>query len=150
MFIPKILVIDDEPLMRISLTDSLKGKGYLVESASSGEQALQLLRSGQYDIVITDLRLPQYDGMAILKECKKISPDTEVILITAYATVESAVEAMKRGAYDYITKPFHLEELGKIIDRLLWEKKTTRGKSALPDPATAGIGRGESPHEKGI
>ena len=123
MFIPKVLVIDDEPLMRVSITDTLKGQGHPVRSAEDGAQGIQMLREDSYDVLITDLRLPKYDGLQILQECKKVSPDTTVILITAYATVESAVGAMKQGAYDYLTKPFIMDELLFMIERLIREKQ---------------------------
>jgi DNA-binding NtrC family response regulator len=132
MFTPKILVIDDEPLMRVSITDTLKGKGYLVRSTGDGAQGIQMLQQDTYDIVITDLRLPKCDGLEVLREAKRISPELSVILITAYATVESAVEAMKQGAYDYLTKPFLMDELLIMINRLtrerelIWENQRLR------------------------
>ncbi|MBI4401048.1 MAG: sigma-54-dependent Fis family transcriptional regulator [Nitrospirae bacterium] len=116
---PSVLIIDDEPLMRLSMIDALKAVGYEVRAAASGQEGLQILNNqDSFDIVITDLRLPGSDGLEILQVCKQYSPRTEVIVITAHGSVETAVEAMKRGAYDYITKPFSMEELLLIVDRV--------------------------------
>jgi DNA-binding NtrC family response regulator len=113
-----ILIIDDEPLMRLSMTDALKEVGYEVRSAATGQEGLDRLNQTTFDIVITDLRLPGVDGLDLLQACKQRSPRTEVILITAHGSVEAAVEAMKRGAYDFIMKPFSMEELLLIVDRV--------------------------------
>lgn len=116
---PRILIIDDEPLMRISISDALKDDGCSVKETDSGAAGLSLVKETPYDIVITDLRLPDTDGLEVLKSCKRVSPDTMVILITAYGSVDTAVEAMKYGAYDYITKPFSMDELLLMVKRLL-------------------------------
>jgi DNA-binding NtrC family response regulator len=118
MKVLSILLIDDEPLIRLSMTDALKAVGYAVRAASTGHEGLDLLNQGSFDIVITDLRLPGVDGLDLLQACKQRAPRTEVILITAHGSVEAAVEAMKRGAYDFITKPFSMEELLLIVDRV--------------------------------
>jgi DNA-binding NtrC family response regulator len=115
----KILVIDDEPLMRITIEDALVGEGYEVAVAETGQKGSDLLRRNHTDIVITDLRLPDMDGIQILREVKSSHPSTQVILITAYGSVDSAVTAMKEGATDYLTKPFAMDELLLIIKRLL-------------------------------
>ena len=115
----KILVIDDEPLMRITIQDALVGEGYEVVAAETGEKGSDLLRQNHTDIVITDLRLPDMDGIQILREVKSSHPSTQVILITAYGSVDSAVTAMKEGATDYLTKPFAMDELLLIVKRLL-------------------------------
>lgn len=114
-----ILIIDDEPLMRISISDALKIEGYNIVSLSSGREGLKTIKENSFDIVITDLKLPEIDGLQILKACRQFSPATKVLLITAYGSVESAVEAMKQGAYDYITKPFSMDELILIVRRLI-------------------------------
>ncbi len=116
---PRILIIDDEPLMRISISDALKEDGCSVMETDSGAAGLNLIKEAPYDIVITDLRLPDTDGIEVLKSCKRLSPETMVILITAYGSVDTAVEAMKYGAYDYITKPFSMDELLLMVKRLL-------------------------------
>lgn len=116
---PSILIIDDEPLMRISMSDALEAEGYYIESAESGGDGLEALKSNLYDIVITDLKLPEVDGLQILKNCKNLLPRAKVLMITAYGSVETAVEAMKQGAYDYIKKPFSMDELILMIKRLV-------------------------------
>ena len=113
----RILIIDDEPLMRISISDALKEEGYLVSETGSGKEGTETIRGASSDIVITDLRLPDTDGIEVLKACKRYSPETFVILITAFGSVDTAVEAMKYGAYDYITKPFSMDELLLMIKR---------------------------------
>ena len=117
--IPDILIIDDEPLMRISISDALKVEGYNVMSAETGGEGLKSIKNNSYDVVITDLRLPEVDGVQILKSCKQISPRTKVLMITAYGSVDTAVEAMKIGAYDYITKPFSMDEFILTVKRLI-------------------------------
>lgn len=116
---PSILIIDDEPLMRISMSDALEAEGYSIDSAESGGDGLEALKSKAYDIVITDLKLPEVDGLQILKNCKNLLPRAKVLMITAYGSVETAVEAMKQGAYDYIKKPFSMDELILMIKRLV-------------------------------
>ncbi len=107
----KILVVDDEKLMRMSIDDKLVKEGYAVTSLSNASEGIKLLQSTNFDAVITDLRLSKIDGIDFLREIKKSSPDTVVIIMTAYGSIENAVVAMKEGAYDYVTKPFSLEEL---------------------------------------
>ncbi len=114
-----ILVIDDEGIMRQLLSDILKDAGYNVWTAESGEEALKFAQSKEFEVVITDLRMPGIDGIEVLKKFKEKDSSVCVIVITAYATVESAVEAMKIGAYDYITKPFNLEEIKIIVGRAM-------------------------------
>ncbi len=116
---PNILIIDDEPLIRISISDALKIEGYNIQSVESGGEGLEAVKNNAYDVVITDLKLPGVDGLHILKGCKQYSPRTKILMITAYATVETAVEAMRQGAYDYITKPFSMDELILVVKRLI-------------------------------
>ncbi|HQU28468.1 MAG TPA: sigma-54 dependent transcriptional regulator, partial [Nitrospirales bacterium] len=113
-----ILIIDDEPLMRVSMVDALTAVGYQVREASNGLEGLERLEDMSYDLVITDLRMPGADGLKIVKTCKEQSPQTEVIVITAHGSVDTAVEAMKGGAYDFITKPFCMDELLLSVDRV--------------------------------
>ncbi|MEE9203697.1 MAG: sigma-54 dependent transcriptional regulator [Nitrospirales bacterium] len=115
---PTVLIVDDEPLMRLSMVDALKGVGHEVRAAATGSEGLHAVHQETFDIVITDLRLPGPDGLTLLQASKHRSPRTEVIMITAHGSVETAVEAMKRGAYDYITKPFSMDELLLVVDRL--------------------------------
>lgn len=120
----KILIVDDEKLMRVSLEDKLTKEGYAVTSLSNAVEGVKLLQSTNYDAVITDLRLPRMDGIDFLREIKKASPDTVVIIMTAYGSIENAVTAMKEGAYDYVTKPFSLEELTIKLQKALKHKDT--------------------------
>src|SRR5438309_8248258 len=115
---PNVLIIDDEPLMRISIADALKAEGCQVKVAATGLEGVDLIRKEPFEIVITDLRLPGMDGLQILQACKEVLPKTGVIVITAHGSVETAVEAIKMGAYDYITKPFSMDELLLIVKRL--------------------------------
>lgn len=120
----KILIVDDEKLMRVSLEDKLTKEGYTVNSLSNAVEGIKLLQSTNFDAVITDLRLPRMDGIDFLKEIKKASPDTVVIIMTAYGSIENAVTAMKEGAYDYVTKPFSLEELTIKLQKALQHRDT--------------------------
>ncbi|KKO20621.1 MAG: two-component response regulator [Candidatus Brocadia fulgida] len=117
-----ILIVDDEKLMRVSLEDKLRREGYTVTSLSNAIEGLRVMQSENFDAVITDLRLPKMDGIEFLKEIKKSSPDTVVIIMTAYGSIENAVMAMKEGAYDYVTKPFSLEELIIKLQKALRHK----------------------------
>ena len=118
----KILIVDDEKLMRVSLEDKLTKEGYAVTSLSSAVEGAKMLQSTNFDAVITDLRLPRMDGIDFLREIKKASPDAVVIIMTAYGSIENAVTAMKEGAYDYVTKPFSLEELTIKLRKALKHK----------------------------
>src|SRR6188474_673083 len=113
-----ILLVDDEPLIRLSMVDALEAVGYDVRAAASGTEGLEVLRQKAFDLIITDLRLPGVDGLTVLKATKDKSPETEVVMITAHGSVESAVGAMKLGAFDYITKPFQMDELLLIVERV--------------------------------
>lgn len=115
----KILIIEDELSVRLGIACTLEGAGYQVEAADNGLEGIRLFERKHFDIVITDLRLPGADGIGVLKSVKGISPETGVIIITAFADVKTAVDAMKEGAYDYISKPFDPEELLLVIDRFI-------------------------------
>jgi len=115
----RIMVVDDEPLMRVTIQDALAGEGYEAVAVETGEKGVALLHKEHWDVLITDLRLPDREGIQILKEAKSLDPQTDVILITAYGSIDSAVTAMKEGASDYLTKPFSMDELLLIVKRLL-------------------------------
>ena len=119
----RVMVIDDEPLMRVTIQDALAAEGYEVSIAETGKKGVNLIKDHQADILITDLKLPDMDGIQVLKEAKSLNPTTQVILITAYGSVDSAVTAMKEGASDYLTKPFPMDELLLIIKRILRMKQ---------------------------
>jgi len=115
----KILIIEDEFSVRLGISYTLEGAGYKVISAIDGSKGIKIFGEESFDIVITDLRLPGADGIEVLKFVKSISSDTGVIVMTAFADVKTAVEAMKEGAYDYISKPFDPDELLIVIERFI-------------------------------
>ncbi|MBI3354088.1 MAG: sigma-54-dependent Fis family transcriptional regulator, partial [Nitrospirae bacterium] len=126
----RILVVDDEKSMRDFLSIMLKKSGYDVTTATDGEEANKILHKDIFDLVITDLKMPKVGGLEVLKTVKELSPDTVVILITAFASTETAVEAMQQGAYDYITKPFQNDEM-KIRIRKALEKRRLSAENLL-------------------
>ena len=121
----KILVVDDEQSLREVLSIMLKRTGYAVTSVVDGEEAIELLNRDMFDLVITDLRMPKIDGMEVLRAAKSASPETVVLIITAFASADSAVEAMKQGAYDYLTKPFQVDEVQLIVRNALEKRRLT-------------------------
>jgi DNA-binding NtrC family response regulator len=126
-----ILVVDDEELLAKSCTQILAGEGYQVSSETRGQAALEVVRRQRPDIVLTDLRLPDLDGLALLKEIRQIAPDTLVIMITGFATVNSSVEAIEAGAYDYIPKPFTATQLRILIGRASQQVQLARDNAQL-------------------
>ena len=114
-----ILVVDDEPSIREFLQIMLEREGYEVSCADNGKKAISLFEQKRYDAVIADIRMPQVNGLEVLTKIKERSPETKVIMITAHASFESAVESMKVGAYDYITKPFNIDEVKSTIRKAL-------------------------------
>ncbi len=115
----RILVVDDEANTREGLRRSLEPLGYKVRLAADALEAMEVLKTGEVDLMLTDLRMPGMDGLQLIKESQKISPETQIIMLTAYGTVETAVEAMKQGAYDYLTKPVNLDELESRVNHAL-------------------------------
>lgn len=111
----KLLIVEDEKIALKNLVHVLKKDGYEVAGAPSGVAALAMIESQPFDVVLTDLKMEKVDGMQVLKKCRERSPDTEVIMITGYATPESAVDAMKQGAFYYIAKPFRLDEVRQVV-----------------------------------
>jgi len=126
----KILVADDEQSMREFLDIMLKKEGYKVSLASNGEEVSKLVENDLFDLVLLDIRMPKLDGISALKKIKANTPETVVIMITAYASADTAIKAMKEGAYDYITKPFKVEEIKLIIKNAL-EKKNLQKENLL-------------------
>jgi len=126
----KILVADDEQSMREFLDIMLKKEGYKVSLASNGEEVVKLVDNDLFDLVLLDIRMPKLDGISTLKKIKANTPETIVIMITAYASADTAIKAMKEGAYDYITKPFKVEEIKLIIKNAL-EKKNLQKENIL-------------------
>jgi DNA-binding NtrC family response regulator len=115
----KLLIVDDEAVALRNLERVMNKVGYSVTAVQSGEEALALLETQAFDLLLTDLRMEKVDGMRLLKACRTRHPDSEVIMITGYASTESAVEAMKQGAFYYITKPFRLDEVRKVVAEAL-------------------------------
>ncbi len=122
----RILIVEDEKGVRDVLGHLLKREGYEVTVAASGEDAVRVLDEEIFDLVITDIKLPKLDGIGVLKAVKETQPDTAVIMITAYAKFESAVSAMQEGAYDYIAKPFNVDEISLRIRRALERRRLLR------------------------
>lgn len=115
----KILVVDDEAIMRETLSDWLEEKGYSVLSVSNGTEALVKVKEELFNIAFIDIRMPGLDGIEILRRIKKIDPEISAIIMTAYATIETAITAMKEGAYDYLVKPFSLDEVDLIVKKIV-------------------------------
>lgn len=122
-----ILVIDDEEVICSLLTDVLTEAGHKVVAVASAEEALEKVKDTAFEVVITDLMMPGMNGIEILRKVKKVNSDISVIIITGYATVETAVEAMKEGAYDYLSKPFNLAEIKITVDRAVERQTLIRG-----------------------
>jgi DNA-binding NtrC family response regulator len=129
--VSRILVVDDEAILRDAMAEALSRAGHAVDAFDSGRSALDRFSSESYDLVITDFRMPGMDGLEVLAEVRRNSPDVPVVLITAHGTVETAVAAMKRGAYDYILKPFKLDELELLVARALERRALSVENEAL-------------------
>jgi len=126
-----ILVVDDEEIVRESLAHWLGEDGYRVDTASDGQTALGKLAESSFAIMLVDLKMPGMDGLQLLREARKCRPDLVVILMTAYATVDTAVQAMKQGAHDYLLKPFDPEGLSRMVERLAREHALHQGSLSL-------------------
>lgn len=119
----KVLIVDDDEKICEGLEEMLAEEGYETTSVTSGEDAIKKLNKEDFNILLTDLVMPRISGMDVLREAKRINPRIHVVMITAFATIESAVEAMKKGASDYISKPFKLHEVQNTLKRILEESK---------------------------
>lgn len=126
MFPPSILVMEDEPSVAKGLAMVLTDEGYVVDLATTGRDALDRLSHKEFDLLVADLRLPDIDGMEVIRHVKTQWPDTEVVVITGYASVPSAVNAMKLGSFDYLPKPFTEDEIKSVVDGALKVKKAPR------------------------
>ncbi len=126
-----ILIIDDEEDILDTLSDIISKWGYLPIVARDGEDALKKFEEVPIDLILSDIRMPKIDGLSLLEKVKKISPETIIILLTGYPSVESAVQAMKKGAFDYLTKPINLDELKVKIDRGIEKTKLHKSLAFL-------------------
>ncbi len=126
-----VLVVDDEKSMCDFLTIMLEKEGYEVSSARNGEAAAKLLQNNEFDAVITDIKMPKSNGLVVLDAANLQDPKTPVIMMTAYASAETAVQAMKKGAFDYLSKPFEIEELQLILKNAVEKKRLSRENSRL-------------------
>ena len=149
---PKILVVDDEKSMREFLDIMLAKEGYHVTSARDGEEACRILEKECFDLVITDIRMKTIDGLGVLRRAKAVNPATVVVLISAFATAETAVEAMKEGAYDYIPKPFKVHDFKRIISEALKSSQSSVQVDASPTKERLHFGSllGESPQMRKV
>ena len=146
-----ILVVDDELSMREFLDILLTKEGYAVSFAASGEEACAKLDGDIFDLIITDIRMEDIDGIGVLRKAKEVNPEAPVIIISAFATAETAVEAMKDGAYDYIPKPFNTDEFKKIVRDALHRKTVSRAEEdQLEEGIHFGCLIGESPQMKKV
>jgi two-component system response regulator (stage 0 sporulation protein F) len=123
----KILVVDDEEGARDLFSTILTDEGYDVSVADGGEAALSLFKSGHFNLVITDIKMPVMDGLQLLQEIRKMGSNTDVIMVTAYGEVESYLKAMSLGAAEYINKPIRIKELKRIVHKILTEQRARLG-----------------------
>ena len=122
----RILVVDDEEIMRAFLKEVLSDEGYVVELAVSGRDAVEKMEQQQYDIIITDIVMPELDGLGVVAAAKDLPYDVDVVVMTGYASMETAVESMKLGATDYITKPFNIDQIRIIVSNAIKERALKR------------------------
>jgi two-component system, NtrC family, response regulator PilR len=135
-----ILIVDDEQSMRDFLKILLRKEGYSVETGSNADDALQKLRKDNYDLVISDIRMPGMSGLDLLAKIKETHTDLPVIMITAFASPDDAVSAMKNGAFDYISKPFNVDEIKSVIESATSQKKSSQSREQLADSFPGIIG----------
>jgi two-component system, NtrC family, nitrogen regulation response regulator GlnG len=133
MAIQRILVADDEESMRWVLSKALKKKGFAIDLASDGDEALKLIRSNSYDLAILDIKMPGLSGLELLDRVRELKSDLLVVIMTAEASMKNAVEAMKRGAYDYITKPFDLDVIDAIVEKVNRAREMTSQVTSLKE-----------------
>jgi len=146
---PCVLVVDDHESVRVALGRSFEGLGWRIELAENGRQALDRARRGDVDAVVADFKMPGMDGLELLRALRALSPSTEVVIITAYGTVERAVEAMKLGAVDFVAKPFRRAVLLEAVRRAL-ARRCGRGEAAPPEAALDPDLVGESALMRGV
>jgi two-component system response regulator AtoC len=136
----RVLVVDDDPLIRDFLMETLLRTGCTVGLAATGEEALERMRAEDYDIILSDVRMPNMDGMELLKAARGSMPDAEIVIMTAYGTIQNAVEAMKLGAFHYVLKPFSIDEIELVIKRALEHKSLLKENQLLRSVVTSKYG----------
>ncbi len=136
----KILIVDDEKVIRDSLKLVLSDEGYLTETAADGEEALNAIKEDDYDVVISDIKMPKLDGMELLQEASKISPETFFLIMTAFASVNTAIDALRNGAYDYLIKPIEFDDLIIRLKRLVEFKELSNENKFLRQKVSSEIG----------
>ena len=145
----RILVVEDEPDLRATIAEGLTEAGHTVATATDGGEGLEQVTSQVFDVVITDINLPKLDGLSLLKRIRQESPSTSVVLVTAFGEIAQAVSALKEGAYDYLTKPFDLEELlvrlGHIAERRVLERELEQARATLAGTSPQNLLVGQSP-----
>ncbi|MDD5067689.1 MAG: response regulator, partial [bacterium] len=114
----RILVIDDEKGLRDMLKYELESRGYAIDAAANGDDGLELIRRKEFDVVIADIKMPGMNGLQLLEKIKKINPDMDVVMITGFGTMDTVIECIRKGASDYINKPFTMNELNIVLDRI--------------------------------
>src|SRR3972149_5228023 len=143
----RLLIVDDELVVRDSLGKWFVSEGYHVRAVESARQALEALVRESFDVALIDIKMPGMDGMELQNRLRELDPDLLVIIMTGYASVETAVQALKRGAYDYITKPFDPDELAHLVAKALEHRQTRREVVRLREnlqeifPATEMVGQ---------
>lgn len=137
-----LLIVDDERVVREGCRDVAQTLGFSTFTAENAEQAYKILDSTSVDVILLDLRLPGIGGLEALRQIKQRRPETIVIVVTGYATVQSAVQAMKHGAFDYVTKPFNMDELRILLDRVTGHLKLTTENRMLREQVKARHGFG--------
>jgi two-component system response regulator AtoC len=140
---PSILIIDDKDSMRQMLSKTLESEGYEVETAKDGEGGLEKAKEKKYDLILADLKLPKMDGIEVLSSLKDLDPEVAVIMMTAYGTIESAVEAMKQGAFDFLAKPFDTDHLNVLIKRALENRRLVAENILLREELAHNLGYAE-------
>ncbi|MFQ6101062.1 MAG: response regulator transcription factor [Anaerolineae bacterium] len=144
----RLLIVDDEPSLRAGLRDLLSAMGYHVEEAASGHEALELLENAPYDLMVLDIRMPGMSGVEVMHRARRMYPDLSIVVLTAHASVESAIAAVKSDAADYILKPFDVEDLTTTIARALQERTGQLRSQRLLDligETLGALGEEESP-----
>ncbi len=136
----RILIVEDEKSLKEVLTILLEDEGYEITTAANGLEGIDYLQNDIFDLVVTDIKMPKADGFEVLKKAREISPTTIVIMITAFGTTESTIEAMKLGAYDYIHKPFKIDEIRHVIEKAFEKKKLSEELSLLRQKIKSSFG----------